>query len=68
MRKSLDDIVKGSTLAATDGALESQVPTPGREAVRLAQLATALHMSQAAPLLAGHGAPSVWFGSGEGDS
>lgn len=72
MRKSFEDIVTGSTLVATDGALKSQATTPGREVVRLAQLATALHMSQAAPLLAGHGAPSLWFGSGggggEGDS
>jgi hypothetical protein len=68
VRKSLEDIVIGSTLVATDGALPSQALTPGREVVRLAQLAAALHMSQAAPLLAGQGAPKVWFGTGEDDS
>ena len=64
MRKSLDDIASAPMFSAPEGVLGERAL--GREALRLAQLAAALHLSQAAPLLAGARTPDLWMNSDEG--
>ena len=66
MRKSLDDIASAPMFSAPEGVLGQG--TLGREALRLAQLAAALHLSQAAPLLAGARTPDLWMNSDEGST
>jgi hypothetical protein len=65
VRKAMQDIRNESNGRVSDGMLGDDPWTPGREAVRLAHMATAMHLSQAAPLLAGVEAPMLWTNSTE---
>ena len=57
IRKLIHDAQRRATIAAD--CLEHNGPQLGDQAIRLAQVAAALHMSQAAPLLGQLNAPAI---------